>query len=289
MGLVSDDSSATPKKDLSTLFQPYTRPEKSALSKKYTPSQLEAIEAGEAAIDPKDLAMQAAVRHDPMSLNYLDDFSSIQPVIDKPVRAPESNYDPNLRFREDEELVENLDHLIENMPDRELSEEEATRFLENVENMRLTAGKEEAELNPHSSLAPEIPKFTNRYNNVSEDEETADPRLQRLMKQTGFTMKQIKRFRVKQLVFHRVVNQTRMGKISSLYSLAVAGNQKGLVGIGEGKASEPEDSQRQAILAAMRNLTPIPRYEDRTIYGDVKGKVGGTELVLMNRPPGELD
>lgn len=77
-----------------------------------------------------------------------------------------------------------------------------------------------------------------------------------------------------------------MGKIQKIYSLAVAGNGNGLVGIGEGKATEYEDSQRIAVYMAVRNLEPIPRYEGRTIYGDVKVKVGAVELGLFTRPPG---
>ena len=106
------------------------------------------------------------------------------------------------------------------------------------------------------------------------------------MKQTGFTRDQIRRFRTKVLVEKRVTTVTRLGKIPSMYNLAVAGNGKGLLGIGEGKADEPETARQQATMAAIRNMVPIPRYEGRTIYGDVKGKVGAVELELMTRPPG---
>ncbi|KAL8742979.1 MAG: hypothetical protein Q9184_008169 [Pyrenodesmia sp. 2 TL-2023] len=71
-----------------------------------------------------------------------------------------------------------------------------------------------------------------------------------------------------------------------MYFLAVAGNGRGLVGIGEGKSAEPEEARTQAKNAAIRNMQPIPRYEGRTIYGDVKGKVAATEVELMTRPPG---
>lgn len=77
-----------------------------------------------------------------------------------------------------------------------------------------------------------------------------------------------------------------MGKVASIYYLTVAGNERGLLGIGEGKSTEQEEAKQQAKNAAIRNLQPIPRYEERTIFGDVKAKVGGTELVLMTRPPG---
>ncbi|KAI9873913.1 MAG: 28S ribosomal protein S5, mitochondrial [Pleopsidium flavum] len=274
------------KKSPTETYKPYSADDKAALAKKYTQAQLAAIEAGEAAIDPEDLATQATIREDPFALQYLDDLSAIVPVIDKPVRAPESNYDPNLRFKTDNEIAEDLAHWVQNLPDNP----DRVEWMKFLDETRLTVGKEEAELNPRSSLAPDIPKFTDpsiRYKSAGEDGEGEnDPHLQRLMKQSGFNYKQIRRFRIKNLVSHRVVNQTRMGKIQSMYYLTVAGNGNGLLGVGEGKASEPEDARRQAHMAAIRNMQPISRYESRTIYGEVEGKVGAVELKLSARPPG---
>ena len=163
-----------------------------------------------------------------------------------------------------------------------------------LEEMRVTVGKPEAELNPRSYEAPEIPKLTDPMVRSAarnagldaEDEAASDPHMQRLMKQTGLNLLQIRRLRQKNLVVHRVVNQTRMGKVQSMYYLNVAGDGRGMIGIGEGKSTEPEDARRQAEINAIRNMVPIHRYEGRTIFGDVKGKVGATELVLMTRPPG---
>jgi len=114
----------------------------------------------------------------------------------------------------------------------------------------------------------------------------ADPHMLRLCQQTGFTKEDIRRIRIKNLVSHRVVNQTRMGKIQSLYFLTIAGNQEGMLGIGEGKAAEDEDGRRQAMMNAIRNMKPIPRYEERTIFGDVEAKVGASVVQLSARPPG---
>lgn len=116
--------------------------------------------------------------------------------------------------------------------------------------------------------------------------EDIDPHMLRLMQQTGFSQQEIRRIRVKNLVSHRVVNQTRMGKIQSLYFLTIAGNENGMVGIGEGKAAEDEDGRRQAMMNAIRNMRPIARYEERTIYGDVEAKVGASVVQLYSRPPG---
>ncbi|KAL8661924.1 MAG: hypothetical protein Q9168_008331 [Polycauliona sp. 1 TL-2023] len=264
-------------------LRPYSEEEKATLAKRYTPEQLAAIETGEAAVDLNDLVEQGAAREDPMKLRYLDDFSTIHPVVDKPVRAPEENYDPNLRYKTEDELTQDLAEWVKNdMPE----DPKRLDWMKFVDNTRLTVGKPEAELNPRSSLAPEIPRMGILKRNIPGGEEEIDPSTRRLMRQTGFDFKEIRRFRVKNLVSHRVVNQTRLGKISSQYFLTVAGNGKGLIGIGEGKSAEPDEARQQAKNAAIRNMQPIPMYEGRTIFGDVKGKVSATEVELMTRPPG---
>ncbi len=266
-------------------FKSYSDEDKAKLKEFYTPAQLAALEAGEAAVDPRDLAKQATLREDPFAFDYIDDFATIHPVIDKAVKAPKGNYDPKLRFKTEDEIAEDFAKFVQDMP------EKATRldYMKFRDNLRLTVGKEEAERNPRSSLAPSIPKGLDGLKQpgaAKVGEADIDPAMKRLMRQTGFTFDAIRKLRVKNLVVHRVVNQTRLGKIQSMYFLTVAGNGRGLLGIGEGKSTEPEDARRQAHFNAVRNVQPIPRYEDRTIFGDVKVKIGAVELELMTRPPG---
>lgn len=129
------------------------------------------------------------------------------------------------------------------------------------------------------------------YKNAQERraaEARKDAGLVRLSQQTGMSLDEIGKLQTKVLVTHRVVNQTRMGKIQSLYFLSVAGNGRGMVGIGEGKAAEDEDGRRQARMNAIRNMKPVPRYENRTIYGEVEAKVGASIVQLSARPPGKF-
>ena len=60
-----------------------------------------------------------------------------------------------------------------------------------------------------------------------------------------------------------------------------------MLGVGEGKSSESNEARAAAFGNAVRNMRPIPRYEHRTIFGDVSAKVGGTGVELFTRPPGE--
>ncbi|KAF9886382.1 28S ribosomal protein S5, mitochondrial [Aspergillus nanangensis] len=276
-------------------FKAYTEEEKAALKENYTPEQLAAIEAGEAAIDPKDMAEQFSIRRDPMKLHYLDDMSTIEPGVDKAVKAPGSNSDYNAKLKSDDDFVGDFARFFAEMPEN-ANAGDWVRFLETT---RVTVGKEENELSPHSSLVPdlfgpgdsmngEIPLpqvFPKDRNQVRESEEMTDA-LKRLLLSTGFSVSYIKSLKTKALVSHSVVNQTRLGKVRRVYCLSIAGNGNGLLGIGEAKSEESADAMLQSKYRAIRSMQPIPRYENRTIYGDVKGKVGAVELQLMTRPPG---
>lgn len=268
-------------------FPRYTAEELARLKEKYTEEQLKALEAGEEAIDSEDLANQGTVRGDAFRFRYLDDFSKIHPGIDKPIRNPESNYDPELRFKTEDEIFADLAQFYQDIPD-DLPDDQARLLFQRFEKEnRWTVGKEEAERAPRDYLAPELPKFEDPSIRYPEKiEGVSDPAMVPVLQQTGFTPDDVKKFRSKHLVMHRVVNQTRMGKISSLYSLTIAGDGQGLLGIGEGKASEPDEARRQSLRSAIRNMQPIHRYEGRTIYGDVQAKVGAAVVSLMARPPG---
>lgn len=282
-------------------FKPYTAAEKERLSKEYTKDQVAAILAGEEAIDPKDLAAQFGIRRDPMKLYYLDDFSTIEPGVDKHVRAPESNSDFNATLKTEDDFVDDFAKFFAEMPEKAT----AADWVRFTENLRLTKGKEENERNPSSFLVPELFQDGETLTHgpvvkESEDgksaakgkpdqptEEITDA-LKRLMQSTGYSTTQIKGFKIKTLVSHAVVNQTRLGKVRRQYCLSIAGNGNGLLGIGEAKSEEAADAILQSKYRAIRNMQPILRYENRTIYGDVQGKVGAVELKLMNRPPGKF-
>lgn len=263
-------------------LKPYSKKDWADLAEYYTPEQLEAAKAGEASINLSDLATQGTIREDSFALPYFDDLSEIRPVVDKPIRAPESNYDPDLRYKNEDELLDDVVDWAQNLPD----EPEKTDWTKFQDNLRLMVGKEEAERDSRSYMSPELPVIDGlpRHSDVDDIE----PAMRRLMLQTGYTPNEVRKFRIRVMVCHQVRNTTRMGKIESMYFLAVAGNGRGLLGIGEGKSVEIDDARTQACMAAVRNMVPIPRYEDRTIYGDVKAKVGATTVEVMSRPPGKV-
>lgn len=297
----SEDATSTPgTKSFQELkpsqFKPYSPEEKSRLQEEYSKEQIAAIEAGENAIKAEDLARHFEQRDDPWRFEYLDDFSTVEPGIDHHKRSPVTNFDPNSRLKEEDEIVDDLAEYVMNMPD----EANAADWLRFTDKMRMTMGKAEAELDPHSSLVPDLFEPGENMDNMGEEPTKAkkggaagakeeieiSPALKKLMQVTGYTRDEIRGLKVKALVTHSVVNQTRLGKIRKTYVLSVAGNGRGLLGIGEGKSEEAAEARVQSQYRAIRNMQPILRYENRTIFGDVRGKSGAVELQLMHRPPG---
>jgi len=381
-------------KDNAKDYLPYTAEDKAELSKRYNASQMAAIEAGEKAIAAEDLAVQATLRRDHFQYAYLDDFSRIEPTIDKKlskIRGEGQDYenaDPDYaRVPQDYEIMEHIadareaaeregywlptvdydmsastekvtqnrgdgpkeyeiapqDHewhqdvdaavqkameadpeyqtamadrdarlkdmereptdqvrnpgLLDQIRERAIAKVTSTRppkqtpFSRDIIDERLDALLEDG-----PDVAPEIPKIDDpsvRWAPDKEDEpdtpgleDEALAAYQRVAKTMGMTVADMRKFRVKTLVTHRVVNQTRLGKIQSMYELCVAGNERGLVGIGEGKGAEADEARRQARLNAIRNMVPIKRYENRTIIGEVTGKSGAVEIKLSARQPG---
>jgi small subunit ribosomal protein S5 len=308
MGLV------TPEDPVRENFKEYSRKELAALEQRYTPGQIKAIEAGEAAIDPEDLHDRGVIRTDIGALPYLDDLSQLRPVVD---RAPqyEGPIDPNTRLMTGDEMMRAWETAYEHAltedppppPENAPIPEELRNYRGSQLAMMKADDRAEMFMGTHgpipiehtsSLLAPGLPRTflddeePEAQTKKGDTEKDADPRdpdglYNRLIKQTGLTLDQIMDYKVKILVKHRVVNQTRLGKIASVYCLAVAGNGNGRLGIGEAKGQESEETSSNARIAAIRSMQPIPRYEERTIFGEVEGKVSAVEVKLMSRPPGK--
>ncbi|RGP70661.1 30s ribosomal s5 [Fusarium sporotrichioides] len=109
---------------------------------------------------------------------------------------------------------------------------------------------------------------------------------QEIKRLTGMTLKEIRALLTKGLVTRWVSNQTRLGKVRSTSVVAIAGNGNGRLGLGMAKSTEPGVAEETAQMLAIRNMKPVRRYENRTIYGNVSSKISGTVVELMARPPG---
>lgn len=349
-------------------FPEYSPKEMELLRKKYTPEQMEALEAAEEAIDPKDLAFQGRLRTDPYRQNYLEDFATIQPVIDtkpmKPVQPREVEWLPRREWVDDyvekmadrvetqlkdsmgkayaralrkikKDNPDQLDFTEEELHELEKNPDLRRRFLieedTDVLGKKSTKPAEEAmnaqwfedidkefykeleqefstDKNPlqpprldswkaiegpdgDSALAPKLGKIEGvkgLYTPEDAEDEDLDPTgdFAKIKALTGMKISDIQTLITKPIVVRSVHNQTRLGKIRSVSVIVVAGNGDGRLGLGEAKSVDFAVARTTARMLAIRNMKPIRRYENRTIYGEVQRKISGTVVKLQSRPPG---
>ncbi|KAJ2968044.1 hypothetical protein NUW58_g10310 [Xylaria curta] len=266
-----------------------------------------ALEAGEAAIDPKDLTIQGRIRRDPYRPPYLDDFSRILPIVDKQPR-PHPPPEEKVKFMSEEEHASDLEKLIEDLTPKDVNFEGLTEEqIETVLNEKVDFDMAQAKYfeehstlvdndkPSNSALAPSLGKnlrgVTGLYKPPVDPEDQGldnEGEFQDLKKKSGLSVKDIKalHYHTKALVIRLVTNQTRLGKVQRQWVLAIAGNGNGRIGMGESKSVEISVATAKAKQLAILNMQPIPRYENRTIFGSVKAKVGATIVHLESRPPG---
>lgn len=342
----------------------------------YTPEQLEAVKAGEEAVSPRDMALQGRVRDDKGRIGYLDDFSSVKPVIDlKPERQLDAH---DYKFLSEQEFIDKLFEKVMNKSTENMEEAAAAAFKTSIQRAKAAHGleidlttkeledmdtwpqlrekfvmsAEEEELSnakqkkkaeedaaeagtlsaeetrrmleelvddfslklkggqmkndasselftEHDRLnistsgsAPplgKVPGVEGLYKNAADAEDEGlddEGAYQHLKKVTGMSVRDILSIFTKVLVVRNVVNQTRLGKVRSSSVMVIAGNGNGRLGIGTAKSADHGTAALAARMLAIRNMQPIRRYEDRTIYGTVKEKVSGTIVELRARPPG---
>ena len=90
----------------------------------------------------------------------------------------------------------------------------------------------------------------------------------------------------KLVAINRITKVVKGGRRFGFAALVVVGNQKGSVGIGQGKSKQVPDAIKKATEVAKRNLIKIPLKEGRTLHHDVKGKNGSGKVFLRSAPAG---
>ncbi|CAK7274941.1 28S ribosomal protein S5, mitochondrial [Sporothrix epigloea] len=308
-------------------FPGYSSTEKDLLGEKYTRAQLAAIDAGEAAIDPKDLSIQGRIRGrtKEYGIDYYDDFSKLQPVIDRRPRDPALAANVAHAFKPMDDKTFAADFLewmksieaknkaairegkeseesksSESDKDAENAEAEMDIYKYLTERPAFTHADGKTRLLPeetgNSSIAPGLPTIRpgdeadliQAATRINPDDEGLDEsgEYERLMYRTGLKVSEIMGIATREVAVRMVSNQTRLGKIRSYSVIAIAGNGDGRLGMGQFKSSEYSIASARAREMAILNMKPVPRYEDRTIYGNVECKISGTVVQLFSRPPG---
>lgn len=110
---------------------------------------------------------------------------------------------------------------------------------------------------------------------------------QELSKLTGMNLNYLRRLYVRPILMKRVSCQTSKGKIPNFFCLTVVGDKNGMLGLGKGKSRDGmRTAMEKAHWNAVKNLNPIPRYENRTILGDLNYKYHAVKLFMKPAPPG---
>ena len=85
---------------------------------------------------------------------------------------------------------------------------------------------------------------------------------------------------------NRITKVVKGGRRFGFAALVVVGNQKGSIGIGQGKSKQVPDAIRKATDVAKRNQVKISLKDGRTLHHDVKGKNGSGKVFLRSAPAG---
>ena len=90
----------------------------------------------------------------------------------------------------------------------------------------------------------------------------------------------------KLVAVNRVAKVVKGGRRFGFAALVVAGDGKGRVGYGHGKAREVPEAIRKATDAAKRTMVRVPLREGRTLHHDIFGRYGAGKVMLRSAPPG---
>ena len=82
-------------------------------------------------------------------------------------------------------------------------------------------------------------------------------------------MKEKSEFVEKLVAINRITKVVKGGRRFGFAALVVAGNQKGSIGIGQGKSKQVPDAIKKATEVAKRNMVKIPLKDGRTLHHDV--------------------
>lgn len=90
----------------------------------------------------------------------------------------------------------------------------------------------------------------------------------------------------KLVAINRVAKVVKGGRRFGFAALVVAGDGKGKVGFGKGKAKEVMEAKQKATETAKKSMIKVPLRESRTLHHDVRGRFGAGKVVLRSAPPG---
>ena len=98
--------------------------------------------------------------------------------------------------------------------------------------------------------------------------------------------KRISEYKERLVAINRITKVVKGGRRFGFAALVVVGNEKGSIGIGQGKSKQVPNAIKKATQAATRNLIKISLKDGRTLHHDVKGRNGSGKVILRSAPVG---
>ena len=85
---------------------------------------------------------------------------------------------------------------------------------------------------------------------------------------------------------NRITKVVKGGRRFGFSALVVVGNQKGSIGIGQGKSKQVPDAIKKATEVAKRSMFKIPLKDGRTLHHDIYSKSGSGKILMRSAPTG---
>ena len=99
-------------------------------------------------------------------------------------------------------------------------------------------------------------------------------------------MREKSEFTERLIAINRITKVVKGGRRFGFAALVVVGNQKGSVGMGQGKSKQVPDAIKKATEVAKKNMHQIPLKDGRTLHHDVYGKNGAGKVLMRSAPTG---
>jgi ribosomal protein S5, bacterial/organelle type len=90
----------------------------------------------------------------------------------------------------------------------------------------------------------------------------------------------------KLVAINRITKVVKGGRRFGFAALVVVGNQKGSIGIGQGKSKQVPDAIKKATEDARKNMIQIPLKDGRTLHHDIYGRNGSGKVLMRSAPTG---
>jgi|TARA_B100001741_G_scaffold283930_1_gene259197 small subunit ribosomal protein S5 len=90
----------------------------------------------------------------------------------------------------------------------------------------------------------------------------------------------------KLVAINRITKVVKGGRRFGFAALVVVGNQKGSIGIGQGKSKQVPDAIKKATEVAKKSMIKIPLKDGRTLHHDVYGRNGSGKVLMRSAPTG---